>query len=253
MKNLLELLQTVIAQPLGQWWLLFSALSILVLLAYRLWLWHYGLQGPLSFGKLSTNFKRSWGHSAMIWFKSNFTVRSKLKAQLPLFLRTLGSTLKAGYSVPQALEFTAQETEDPLKFKLKAGLELLQIKQPLELVLAAWKQDLKVPEFGFLAERLVVQARRGGNLVSVCYSVASLLEDRQKLERDLKSFTAQGKMSGLLMALLWPVSLCLFAWLSPSHTDILFNTPAGRVLLALSLSLELIGFLLIWRLVRLKI
>jgi len=253
MKNLLELLQTVIAQPLGQWWLLFSVLAILVLVAWRLCLWHYRLQGDLNFRKLSTNLKRPWLVVATAWFKSNFTVRSKLKAQLPLFLRTLGSTLKAGYSVPQALEFTAQEVEDPLRFKLKTGLELLQIKQPLELVLSEWKQALKVPEFGFLADSLVVQARRGGNLVSVCYSVASLLEERQKLERDLKSFTAQGKMSGLLMALLWPVSLLLFAWLSPSHTEILFHSFAGRWLLGLSLLLELIGFLLIWRLVRVKI
>lgn len=253
MKNLLELLETVISQPLGQWWLLFSTLAILVLLSCRLWLWHYGLQGPLSFRKISASLKRDWFHSVMGWFQYNLTARSKLKAQLPLFLRTLGSTLKAGYSVPQALEFTAQEVEDPLRFKLKTGLELLLIKQPLEQVLAEWKQALKVPEFGFLSDSLVVQARRGGNLVSVCYSVASLLEDRQKLERDLKSFTAQGKMSGLLMALLWPISLFLFAWLSPSHSDILFHSIAGRYLLGVSLFLELIGFLLIWRLVRLKI
>lgn len=177
----------------------------------------------------------------------------RLQAQLPMLLRALGSTLKAGYSVPQALDFVAAESQNPMRNKLKGGVRLLALQQPLEVVLQNWQQQLKSAEFNFLSDSLRLQARSGGNLVELCHSVASLLEERRKLEKDIKSFTAQGKMSGVLMAALWPISLLLFAWLSPSHTDVLFSSTPGRILLGLSLSLELIGFFLIWRLVRLKI
>ncbi len=176
-----------------------------------------------------------------------------LQEQLPMLLRSLGSTLKAGYSVPQALVFVAEESQNPMKNKLRSGVRLLALQQPLEATLRDWQQQLKSAEFNFLADSLRLQSRSGGDLVELCHSVANLLEDRRKLEQDIKSFTAQGKMSGVLMAALWPISLLLFAWLSPSHTDVLFSTTPGRILLGLSLSLELIGFFLIWRLVRLKI
>ena len=132
-------------------------------------------------------------------------------------------------------------------------MRLLSLQQPLELVLQDWQHQLHSAEFNFLADSLRLQARNGGSLVDLCYSVASLLEDRYKLEQDIKSFTAQGKLSGLLMAALWPISLLLFSWLSPSHTEVLFTTTPGRILLGLSLGLEVMGFFLIWRLVRLKI
>ena len=161
--------------------------------------------------------------------------------------------MKAGYSVPQALEFVALEVQDPLQTTLKPGVRALQLQQPLDLVLQSWRDSIGQAEWHFLTDSLTLQASTGGNLVDLCYRVASLLEDRIKLEQDLKSFTAQGKMSGYLMAALWPASLLLFAWLAPAHTQVLFNTTAGNILLGLSLGLELFGFLLIWRIVRVKI
>lgn len=186
-------------------------------------------------------------------YKSKRDQRQRIKQQLPLFIRALGSTLKAGYSVPQALEFVAFEAIDPLKEKLKSGQRLLQMQQPLGTVLSEWRQKIAIPEFSFLADSLKLQSQSGGNLVALCHAVALRLDERRQLEQDIRSFTAQGKMSGYLMALLWPISLVLFAWLSPSHTEILFHTSAGRMLLGLSFSLELLGFYFIARLVRLKI
>jgi tight adherence protein B len=176
-----------------------------------------------------------------------------LQIQLPLLIRSLGSTLKAGYSVPQALVFVAEESQDPIKHRLRVGVRLLALQQPLETVLGDWQRELNSAEFNFLADSLRLQSRSGGDLVELCYSVARLQEERRKLEQDIKSFTAQGKMSGMLMLALWPISLLLFAWLSPSHTDVLFSTTPGRILLISSLMFELVGFFFIGRLVRLKI
>lgn len=177
----------------------------------------------------------------------------QLSTQLPLFLRALASTLKAGYSVPQALEFVALEVQDPLQKTLSSGVQALRWQQPLEAVLAEWRSKINVPEFHFLTDSLLLQSRSGGNLVDLCHRVAYLLEERAKLERDIQSFTAQGKMSGYLMAGLWPMSLLLFAWLAPNHTEVLFHTTAGQILLSLSFLLAAIGFYFMWRLVRLKI
>lgn len=211
--------------------------------------------GSFLFGFLEggLGFLTSAGVIIGINYKNKHDKNQQLKQQIPLFMRALGSTLKAGYSVPQALEFVASEAVEPLSHKLKSGQRLLQMQQPLEAVLAEWRQKIAVPEFNFLADSLKLQSHSGGNLVSICNAVALRLDERRQLEQDIRSFTAQGKMSGLLMALLWPVSLALFAWLSPSHTEVLFSTLPGQILLGVSFFLELIGFYFIARLVRLKI
>lgn len=186
-------------------------------------------------------------------FKNQRHQQQQLRVQLPLFLRALGSTLRAGYSVPQALEFVALEVQNPLRESLQSGVYALRWQQPLEQVLADWREQIKVPEFDFLADSLLFQSRSGGSLADLCNNIAYLLEERVKLERDIQSFTAQGKMSGYLMAGLWPMSLLLFAWLAPHHTDVLFKTLPGQILLGISFSLAAIGFYFMWRLIRLKI
>ncbi len=287
--RLQELFSVLWENPLWQWAFYFLGLSVLVLIFIRVAVWGHGqwpyFQGPIL--RAQDSKKSQWeasfhrgglllGLSVLgflsfkivgvfigfllgvivitgLNYKSRQTAQQRLRRQLPLFLRALGSTLKAGYSVPQALDFVAAEAEDPLREKLKSGQRLLHLKQPLEGVLNEWRSQVNIPEFSFLTDSLRLQAQSGGNLVAVCYSVASLLDERRQLEQDIRSFTAQGKMSGLLMALLWPISLALFAWLSPSHTEVLFSTTPGRILLGFSLFLELLGFGFIWRLVRLKI
>lgn len=236
--------QTLSLQPLRRIVLIFLALVLVFVIAFVL-----RLSGVLIVGLMIGLVVLYLGLKLSRIKKED----KKLHTQLPMLLRSLGSTLKAGYSVPQALVFVAEQSQKPMKSKLKSGVRLLALQQPLEMALREWQQQLKSAEFNFLADSLRLQSRSGGDLVELCHSVASLLEERHKLEQDIKSFTAQGKMSGVLMAALWPISLLLFAWLSPSHTDVLFSSTPGRILLGLSLYLELIGFFLIWRLVRLKI
>lgn len=233
----------------GGWKGIINAQTFLALVAllggslgFVLWSWSGLIAGMLAGALLPKAFN----------YRQQQQQQKDLSQQLPLFLRALGSTLKAGYSVPQALKFVALEVQSPLREHLAPGVQSLALQQPLELVLTDWQRSIKQPEWHFLTDSLVLQSKSGGNLVDLCHKVAFLLEERLKLERDLKSFTAQGKMSGYLMAGLWPTSLLLFAWLAPSHTDVLFNTRPGQFLLGLSLLLELVGFYFIWRLVRVK-
>ena len=83
--------------------------------------------------------------------------------------------------------------------------------------------------------------------------IAYMIDEKLKLQRDIKSFTSQGKLSGILIAVLWPLSLAAFSWISPQHTDILFNTSAGQTLLGISILLEALGFFFIWKIITIKI
>lgn len=179
--------------------------------------------------------------------------RLQLVKQLPLLLQGLSNGLKAGYSLPQAFAFMESELENPLLTEVKNINRNLRLKKPIADVLQDFSARLDEEHVRFFAESTIIQLRVGGNLVHLFSKVSHLIEDKLKLRQDLKTFTSQGKMSGILLASLWPISLLFFWLISPEHVSVLFASTAGNVLLIISLLLELIGFYFIWQIVRVKI
>ena len=179
--------------------------------------------------------------------------RKLMIRQIPLFLQTLSNALKAGYSLEQAFIFIAEEMDPPLQQAIQVLNEKLELHVPIEQALGDFARAIHHPDIDFFVESTIIQLRTGGNLVELFHKVADLVEAKRKLARDIKSFTSQGKMSGILIAILYPVSLILFALLAPSHMHVLFYTSAGQCLLVLSLILEGLGFICIWKIIRVKI
>jgi len=179
--------------------------------------------------------------------------QEKLILQMPLFLQAMSNTLQAGYSLSNSLKFVAQEMDHPLKEEIQIMNQSLDLQIPLPEVLEKFAQKINHPEVSFFTESTIIQIKTGGNLIALFKKISFLIEEKLKLNRDIKSFTSQGKMSGILIAGLWPVSLLIFWKMSPSHIEIMFHTPAGNLLLGISILLELIGFALIWRIIQIKI
>ncbi len=179
--------------------------------------------------------------------------RKILIGQIPLFLQTLANAIKAGYSLEQAFLFLAQETDPPIRHVIEKLNEQIELHVPIEEALEDFAKKLNHPDIDFFVESTILQLRTGGNLVELFHKVAELVEEKRKLARDIKSFTSQGKMSGILIAILWPISLFLFSLLAPSHVQTLFYTSVGQCLLVISLLLEILGFVCIWKIIRIKL
>ena len=185
--------------------------------------------------------------------KSTIRNRKHLIRQIPLFLQTLSNAVKAGYSLEQAFVFIAEEIDPPLQQAIEQLNEKGELHIPIEKALEDFGTLLHHPDIDFFVESTILQIHTGGNLVELFHKVSNLVEERRKLAQDIKSFTSQGKMSGILIAILWPVSLVLFSILAPTHIHTLFFTVPGQCLLVISLLLELIGFACIWKIIRVKI
>jgi tight adherence protein B len=179
--------------------------------------------------------------------------KNKAIEQLPSFLEALSQSLQAGYSVTAALGFMADELDPPLQHSIRQLNYQLSLQVPLEVAFQDLAKTFNQPEIDFLVEGTLVQVKIGGNLVVLFENMGQIIEEKLKLKRDIKSFTSQGKLSGLFIATLWPISLLLFAWLSPQHTEVLFFTTPGQILLFISLFLQLVGFFFIWRIIRVQI
>lgn len=188
----------------------------------------------------------------LIYIKAQ-KIRQTLVEQFPLFLEGMSRSMQAGYSFENALKFVRTEVSEPLRSELYQLESLLNLQVPLAVALNGFSERLGHPEISFFSESAIIQIKTGGNLIELFQKIGHIINEKIKLERDIRSFTSQGKMSGILVAALWPLSLLLFWWISPEHVAVLFQTHLGQILLAASILLECIGFYFVWKIVSIKI
>lgn len=187
---------------------------------------------------------------AYLWIRMRAGKAQDLfSAQLPDGLQSLVDTLRAGYTLPQAIVFLSRETMPPMQLVFRA----LERAQTLQITfadaLARTAAQMGVREWSVVAETLSAQQRLGGNVIPFLEETAKSVRDRMSVEQEIKSMTAAGRMSGFLIAGLVPIVLIVFSLLSPSYVSVLFTTPLGRTLLMICAGLELVGFFWIRKIV----
>lgn len=180
-------------------------------------------------------------------------IRNKYTNQLPDTLDALSNAMQAGYSFPQALIFVERESLHPIQTLLQTATSELNYNFSVEEVLENMNTRAKNRDVSLVCEGLLMQLRIGGNLAQMMKKEAHIIRERLSLEKDIQAATSQGRLSGLIIALLWPLSALLFSYISPEYISVLFYTPQGQTLLFFGFILEIIGFYMIWRITTVKI
>ena len=177
----------------------------------------------------------------------------RISEQLPFVLDTLSGSIQSGYSLPQALRFTAQEVGMPFKLFFKEMLIQLDYNIPITKVFENTQKMTTNQEFKMVLDGLIMQNKMGGDIIKMLQQMAAWTNQKNKLQKDIKAFTSQGRLSGAIIILLWPMSAMIFYFLNASYISILFTSDTGRMFLILSLFLEIIGFAMIWKIIKIKL
>lgn len=178
--------------------------------------------------------------------------RSRYDEQLPMALDALAAGLSAGLSFPQAVHFAAGELPEPMSEVMARISRRLQLGIPVEVALQALP-EARLGEMMVLAvEGIALQRQFGGDLVRMLNETADLLRERVELDREVKAVSSQGWLSGAVVAALVPVSAALLLATNPAYIDVLFNTLVGQILLVGALLLQLAGWAVLSRLVRIE-
>jgi tight adherence protein B len=176
--------------------------------------------------------------------------RRRIGEQLPSMMDVLASGLAAGLSFQQAVAYAAEELPDPVSSVLRNLDRQLKLGFSLEEGLARLLDLHPEESLGMVVEGINLQRRFGGDLVRMLSETAVRLRERVELEQEVRAVTAQGRLSGWVMAALVPVSAGLLLVSNPRYIDVLFDTWIGQSLLVFSLGLQLAGWGVISRLVR---
>ncbi len=163
------------------------------------------------------------------------------QAQLPDTFVLVANSLKAGFSFLQALEMVAREAAAPSSDEFRKVVREINLGVSVEEALTSLTQRMPGEDLELAVTAILIQRQMGGNLSEILEVIAATIRDRVRIQGHLKSVTAQGRLTGAVVALL-PVGLgVIMTILSPEFIRPLLIEPLGRLLLACALALELIG------------
>lgn len=177
--------------------------------------------------------------------------RQLFKDQFPAVLERLADSLRAGFSLPQAIEFLVPNLAQPSSNEMAIITDQIRLGFTVDQALLDLLKRQPGEDVRILVEGVILQRQVGGNISAMMHDMAELIRNRVELEHEVRTLTAQGRLSAVVIALLVPISLGLLSLL-PSYTDVIFNTAPGNLVLVAAGILELLGAALVARLVRIE-
>lgn len=156
--------------------------------------------------------------------------RRKFMQQLPDTLQLLSGTLRAGYSLMQGVEAVSQEVDDPMGVELRRVVTESRLGRPLEESLEGAAERMDSPDFAWAVMAIRIQREVGGNLSELLLTVAETMTARERLRRDVRTLTAEGRMSAIVLGIL-PIGLGAIMFLiNPDYMSQLYKTTIGIIL-----------------------
>ncbi|KUK31493.1 MAG: Type II secretion system protein F [Thermoanaerobacterales bacterium 50_218] len=176
-----------------------------------------------------------------------------LSNQLADFLTVMTNSLRAGYSFLQALEMVVKEMPPPISVEFGRTLREMHLGTEAEVALSNLSRRVGSEDLDLLVTAFLIQRQVGGNLAEILDNIAATIRERVRIKGEIRTLTAQGRISGLIIGIL-PVVLAFILFLiSPSYIGVLFTDRVGLVLLGCAVLGELLGVLVIRRIVSIEV
>lgn len=182
-----------------------------------------------------------------------------MRDQLQEALLSLATSLKAGQSLPNALERCAADLRrlhprgGPILDELELAVRDVQMGTPVDQALLGLRERVPLEEVSALVDAVVITRRRGGNIVDVMGNVAHMIADRMAIDREIQVLTAQKRAEAAILSLI-PLGIYLITRVSnPGYMRVFHETLGGQIALGLIFLAILTGYWLANRLAQIDL
>ena len=173
-------------------------------------------------------------------------------AQLPDMLQLLAGGLRAGYSLPQAIDSASRQGQPPMTTELNRALIETRLGMPTEEALEGIGARMSSSDFSWVVMAIRIQREVGGNLAELLVTVADTLRERERLRRQVDVLSAEGKLSGIILGALPIVFAAYLAVARPEYLAPL-ATPLGVLMVIAAVVLLLVGWIWVSRVVKVEV
>ena len=176
----------------------------------------------------------------------------KLEAQLPDAIDSLARAVRAGHPLTESLRMVSEESPQPLARELQVTVEEQRFGLPFQDALMSLGDRVAIMDVRILITAIMVQKEVGGNLTEILEQIAETMRARFNLRRQVRIYTAQGRMSGYTLAVLPVLVGLIINLINPGYLSTLFVDPIGQAMLVGGIFLQCIGLLWIRKIVNIK-
>lgn len=173
--------------------------------------------------------------------------------QLGDMLQMVANAMRAGFSFLQAFELIAREMDAPIGREVQKVVNEINVGATIDTALENMQKRVQSADFELVVTAVLIQRQVGGNLAQILDTIGATIEERVKVKREVKALTAQGRASGyLLSGLPFALGLILYT-MNPDYLKPLWTETYGRMAIMVALVLQVIGFIVIRKIVDIKL
>lgn len=178
---------------------------------------------------------------------------SAFLTQLPDTLQLISGSLSAGYSVAQAIDTVVREGQQPITGEFNRALVETRLGVPLEDALDGVAARMQSKDFAWVVMAYRIQRDVGGNLAELLATLAETMRERDRLRRQVRALSAEGRLSAWILGLLPLVFAIYLGSVRPEYLRPLFTDPVGLLLLSSGVVLLIIGALWMRKAVKVEV
>jgi tight adherence protein B len=175
------------------------------------------------------------------------------EAQFPEGLEFVSRSMRAGHAFSVSLEMLFKEFDDPMAGEIRRIFEEQNLGMPLEAALARFSVRVPSMDVQFFTSAVLLQRKTGGNLTEILDKLARLIRERSQLRGKVRAVSAHGRMTGKVLCAIPMFVGGLMFFVNRDYADFFLHTVLGREMIAGALGLQLLGYLVIQKIVRIEI
>lgn len=173
----------------------------------------------------------------------------KFEEQFPEAIDLIGRALRAGHAFTTGLAMVAEEIPKPVGDEFKLLYDRQNFGMQLPEAMKAFADRIPLIDARFFVTAVLTQRETGGNLGEVLDNLASVIRDRFRVKRQVRVLTAHGRITGWILAGMPPALAVAMFFIAPEHMHMLINDPLGVQMIVGALTLQVMGTLIIRKLV----
>jgi tight adherence protein B len=177
---------------------------------------------------------------------------SLFEAQFPDAIDLLARAVRAGHAFTTGLELIASEMSEPVAIEFRRTYEQQNLGLPLREALQNLVVRIPLSDVHIFVTALIIQRETGGNLAEILDNLSRVIRDRFKLLQQIKAFTAQGRLSLMILISISPVMALILYLLNREYIYLLFSDPLGQKMVAVAVFMQLVGFVTIRNIIQPK-
>jgi tight adherence protein B len=173
--------------------------------------------------------------------------------QLVDALTLIANALKSGYSFLQGVEAIAREMPAPIGVEFEQALREIRVGGAVEESLMAISERVRSVDFEMVVTAMVIQRQVGGNLTEILTGIAHTVRERHRILREVRVLTSQERMSGFVIAALPVFLVVMLSVVSPGYIVGMWADPVGKIILGASFVMEVLGLIVIRKIVEIEV